>query len=486
MDRGTSLGMERVTSEDLYRGIVEHSGMAVFLFDRQGRRVFVNDEGVALIGKPRDQLLKGRFGDCLVEEDRERAKEAFDRCIKTGEAVKGLEVRLVVNGGEHHTTASNLTPLKDEGGQVMAVQVTVQDITGQKETREALRQANELYRSLLNATGGSVIWVRRDGSRSFVSDSSVEFSGRSKEEILKGRFGDSMVLEDRERAWKLLEETFRTGKGVRNFVSRQHVNGEVRHILANWEPILGPDGNVVEVQTTSFDVTEQERMREALRMYSSRITRAHEQERLSISRALHDQTVQTLLALASSIGNDLRKEEVSERMRARLEQVRSVLLDEVEALRRLCRGLRPAILDRMGLEEAVRWFVRQACREAGVEAIAEVNGENERLHPAVESRLFRIVQEAVTNAIRHGRPKRVKVKMERVDEQLRLEVRDDGKGFEPSESYNSLLEKGHLGLMGMMERARWLNADLSIESQPGQGTCVRLSGDIRRMEQAVA
>jgi len=98
-------------------------------------------------------------------------------------------------------------------------------------------------------------------------------------------------------------------------------------------------------------------MRRGIRVYSMRLARSHEEERLRISRALHDQTIQTLLALANSIGNDLNKEEMSERMKGRLGQVRSLLLDEVEGLRRLCRGLRPAILDRIGLEEAVGWFV---------------------------------------------------------------------------------------------------------------------------------
>jgi PAS domain S-box-containing protein len=459
--------------------------MAVFLFDRQGNRVFVNDEGVALIGESCEEVLKGRFGDCLVEEDRERAKETFCRCTEYGEPVRGLEVRLLADGGVCHTTSSNLTPVKDEAGEVMGVQVTVQDITGQVETREALRRSNELYRSLIDSTGGSVIRVRRDGTRGFVSDSTPQFFGDAREEWLVGRFGDHMVPEDRERAWDLLQETFRTGEGVRNLVSRQHVNGELRHISANWEPIRDSEGSIVEVQTTSFDVTERERLREALREYSTRLARSHEEERLRISRALHDQTIQTLLALANNIGNDLVRGEMTERVKARLGQVRSVLLDEVEELRRLCRGLRPAILDRMGLEEAVRWFVRQTCQEAGVEGTVEVGGENGRLHPVVEVRLFRIVQEAVNNAVRHGQPQKVEVKLEREDGRLRLEVKDDGRGFEPPESYVQLVEKGRLGLMGMAERARSVGAEVRIESQPGDGSRVLLSGDTQKMDQAV-
>jgi len=73
VDKAISVGLDWVTGEDLYRGIMEHSGIAVFLFDREGNRVFANDEGVALVGKPREELLQGLFEDCLVEEDRERA-----------------------------------------------------------------------------------------------------------------------------------------------------------------------------------------------------------------------------------------------------------------------------------------------------------------------------------------------------------------------------------------------------------------------------
>ena len=486
MDSTEITGLSWVTSDDLYRGIVENSGMAVFLFDRQGNRIFVNDEGVVLTGKPREELLTGRFGDCLVEEDRERAKEIFRRCVEEGEPARGLEVRLLAGGDVWHTTSSNLAPLKNEAGEVIGVQVTVQDITGQVETREALRRSNELYRSLLDSIGGSVVRVRRDGTRSFVSENTTQIFGGSKEEWLDGCFSEQLVPEDRGRAWELFRETFRTGKGVRNLVSRRYINDELMYVSANWEAIRDSEESIVEIQTTSFDVTERERLRETLRVYSMRLARSHEEERLRISRALHDQTIQTLLALANSIGNDLNREEISERMKGRLGEVRSVLLDEMEGLRRLCRGLRPAILDRMGLEEAVRWFVRHTSQEAGVEGAVEVNGEDVRLHPVVEMRLFRIVQEAVNNAVHHGQPRRVEVKLDRADGRLRLEVKDDGRGFEPPESYIQLVEKGQLGLMGMMERARSLGAELRIESRPGEGSRVLFNGDTQSMEQAVA
>jgi PAS domain S-box-containing protein len=331
--------------------------------------------------------------------------------------------------------------------------------------------------------GGSVIRVNREGRRTFVSDHTAEFSGRPKEEVLSGRFGDTMVPEDRERAWALLMETFRTGAPVSGFVSRQLIRGEERHIMANWAAIKDGDGKIVEVQTTSFDVTEQVRLREQLELYVARMRRAQEEERLAVSRFLHDDTIQALLLVALAVGEVISEGRVEGHDKRTLQRCATTLQDQVEALRRFSMGLRPAILDRMGLDAAIEWFVRETCEAKGVEGVVHIREGWRRLKPSVEVRLFRIVQEAVNNAVRHGSPRKVEVSLVLLDGQLELEVKDDGVGFEPNASHIDLLRGGKLGLVGMQERAKALGAEVRIESKTNAGCRVYLWGSVEKMEQ---
>lgn len=471
-----------VHTGELYQGLLELSGLAVALFDRDGRRIFVNDHAVRLSGMSREELLKGRLGDNLVLEDREKALEAFQKCVTTGEPVRGLVLR-GEGQGQTRYESGNLAPLRNARGEIIGVQATFMEITDFVKAQECLRRSQELYRTLVEAAGCVVMRANREGRRTFVSDYSTEIHGRSKEELLSGRFGDSLVPEEREGAWELLRQTFQTGEPVRGRVTRHLIQGQVRYFSSNWMPIRDANGNVVEIQTTSTDITEQVMLRQQLELYSSRMRRAQEDERLSISQFLHDDTIQTLLAISHTIQALLAQEEVVERVREKMEQIRRVLLDQVEALRRLTVSLRPAILDQMGLEVALRWFVRQMCQARGIESVVRIGGGWKRLSPTVEVRLFRIVQEAVNNAVRHGAPRKVEVSLNTTDGRLDLMVRDDGQGFVPPRSAMELLLQGRLGLVGMQERARALGAELAIESRPGAGTCILLRGQVERMEQ---
>jgi PAS domain S-box-containing protein len=475
--------MVKLSTRDLYRQIVEHAGLAIFLVDQEGRRIFANDVAIHLSGRSRDELERGRFADSLVPEDRERALSAFKRCIDTGEPVHSFVTRWIRNG-EIRYGAANWAPIKGDNGQIACIQVTLMDITELVQAKDEIQHSQELYRSLIEAVGSPVIRVNREGKRSFVNDHAVHFHGMPRETLQTGYFQDCMHPEDAEKASKLLRETIEKGQPVYGFVTRQSVKGETRHISANWVPIRDSQGSIVEVQMTSTDVTDVVRLREQLELFGIRIRKAHEEERLSISRVLHDDTIQTLIALSNTVQRLLASEHSPDQTRKELEHIRTVLLDQVDALRRLSVTLRPALLDRMGLDAAIRWFTRQACEPKGIKWAVRIGEGWKRLNPSVEIRLFRIAQEAVNNAVRHGEPKNITVSLGIDDGALDLRIEDDGKGFTPTLSQMELLQQGRLGLVGMLERARALGAVLTIDARPGAGTRLHLQGTVARMEEA--
>jgi len=170
----------------------------------------------------------------------------------------------------------------------------------------------------------------------------------------------------------------------------------------------------------------------------------------------------------------------------RLEQARALALDQVQALRRLSMSLRPALLDRMGLDAAVRWLVRETCQNNGVKGSVHIGEGWRRLSPEVEVRLFRIVQEAVNNAVRHGRPSSLHVAMEIAGDGLTVTITDDGGGFNPEQSEMEFLANGRLGLAGMRERARELGAEMDIASATGRGCRVEVRGRLDKMEKVAS
>lgn len=209
-----------------------------------------------------------------------------------------------------------------------------------------------------------------------------------------------------------------------------------------------------------------------LRDVAARALHAAEEERRRISLELHDDASQRLAAalmrlrLARGVDEPEAKDAV-------LDEVRSELAEAADELRRYAQGLRPPALDELGLAAAVESHVRML-NTAGSPIITVDTGVVGRLpSPEVELALYRIVQEALTNAVRHSGARRVSVRLNVIDEEIVAEVRDDGAGFD---AHAMLREDGGargLGLFGMRERAAYVGGTVDFETGPGAGTTVR-------------
>ena len=211
--------------------------------------------------------------------------------------------------------------------------------------------------------------------------------------------------------------------------------------------------------------------RERLQALSRRLVEALEAERRHIARELHDEAAQALTSLRLGLGLLERHLGDVRASRARLLQLKTLADAISEDLHRLAADLRPAILDHAGLVPALRQHTATLAAEHGIEVRFEAAGiDGERLPPEVESAVFRIVQEALANTIRHARARRVEVLVERRDGHLVAIVEDDGVGFDLRE----VADGGRLGLVGMRERAEMLGGKLTVETAPGAGTTVML------------
>lgn len=220
------------------------------------------------------------------------------------------------------------------------------------------------------------------------------------------------------------------------------------------------------------------RQRDALRgEFIQRITIAQESERKRIARELHDGTGQALTGLALGLhGLVSQVSQNPERVAQRLGVLETMATNSLTELRHLINDLRPPQLDDMGLAAALRWLVdRFRDREKPI-LLLKIDGASYTLPPEVETTLFRITQEGVTNAIKHAQADHIWITLDYADGPS-LSVRDDGIGFNPAEELNLNGVRNAWGLRGMQERASLINATLTLDSRPGGGTAfvVRLS-----------
>lgn len=206
-----------------------------------------------------------------------------------------------------------------------------------------------------------------------------------------------------------------------------------------------------------------------LQNFSEGALRASEEERKRIARELHDDTAQRLATLILRV-RMLAMEEDDRRRQDLLEEVRAEIVDAAESVKRMSRGLRPPELEELGIELAVRAHVR-TLRESGFRVSAQIGTVDDFLDTTQKLALYRVIQEGLSNARRHSGAGSATVRLFHAGEEVVAEISDRGVGFKPETIMNG--EPG-LGLIGMQERAAMIGARISVDSERGRGTRIRV------------
>jgi signal transduction histidine kinase len=216
------------------------------------------------------------------------------------------------------------------------------------------------------------------------------------------------------------------------------------------------------------EVKDKEAMRGEL---LEKLITAHEDERRRIARGLHDEAGQALTALIVNLElAEQAHKAVDPQNLARLRGIAEHTLAEV---RRIIAALRPTILDDLGLAAAIRWYAKEMVEPQGLQVSMQLKGLEGRLPPHVETAVFRIVQEALTNVLKHAEARQAMVETTVGDGRVRVTVTDGGRGFDVTSMPRSREGRG-VGLLGMRERAEALGGTLRVSSQPGHGTRIEI------------
>jgi two-component system sensor histidine kinase UhpB len=253
----------------------------------------------------------------------------------------------------------------------------------------------------------------------------------------------------------------------------------------NFETIQQPVGGISEIRKLQTElVIMAEKVKAAqgsLHSYIGAITAGIETERRSLARELHDETIQSLIAINQRIQLILPNAQNDLEIKA-LAELQNLVQQAVQNLRRTIRGLRPIYLEDLGLATALRMLAQEvgaqevraleAYQDSSLSVDFIVEGVERRLGPEVELALYRMAQEALNNIVRHARASHVWLSLAFNATEVTLEIRDNGQGFKVPTRFEELAAQGHFGLMGLHERAELIGAKLEIVSTQWMGTRV--------------
>ncbi|PKO16627.1 MAG: hypothetical protein CVU39_07330 [Chloroflexi bacterium HGW-Chloroflexi-10] len=242
----------------------------------------------------------------------------------------------------------------------------------------------------------------------------------------------------------------------------------------DFEAIRQPVGGIEEIYNLQTELIEMadklNAAQQNLHSYIGAITAGVENERRSLARELHDDTIQTLIALNQRIQLILIKS--PETQKDSLGELQTLVQQSMVNLRRMIRGLRPIYLEDLGLVAALEMMANEIGQAANILIIFYSKGQEQRFGSQIEMSLYRMIQESLNNVAHHSNASQAWVDLDFKNSELIISIRDNGKGFVVPTNPAEFPEKGHFGLLGLKERAELINSNLEIISSPGKGTTI--------------
>lgn len=333
---------------------------------------------------------------------------------------------------------------------------------------EQLQGSERRYRHLVDHSPDLVWTVDADGVFTYLGEALERMTGFHPEEML-GKHWAALVTEasmaDAGRAWGTVQQ--RPDEELQLRVVLNQVGGGTLPVEVNMVATT-VDGRFAGAQGSIRDIRERERLERDLRNQAAAI--AANEERANLARELHDSVTQALFSMGlTARALELLLDRDPEAARGKLAELRDLQKDALAEMRTLIFELRPQGLETDGLAQALRTHAAAVQGRTGLAVAVEIEVE-ERQPLHVEEALYRIAQEALHNVVKHANAENARISLRRRARELRLAVEDDGIGFDPTQ-----VPRGHLGLVGMGQRAERIGAELEIGSRPGGGTRVRVT-----------
>jgi PAS domain S-box-containing protein len=460
------------TNEALLRLFIKHTPAAIAMFDTDMRYLQVSDRFLTDYDiEGRDIIGKSHYD--VFPEIPTRWREAHRR-ILAGAVERCEEESYITGDGNTGWLQWESLPWRKVDGEIGGLILFTQVITARKRAEEALRASEERFAKIFHLSPFRMGILRiRDGVVLEVNDTWIRETEFSRDEVINQsifKFFTSMEDSMVEKIRQLLE----TPKPVVVDMEVRFKSKSGREVIANTSAVMFDlDGEPCYLWVAN-DMTERKHAEEALRALSARIRSTREEEGTRIAREIHDELGGVLTGLKwdlEKIDNTLDSStdcsHISE-IRERISGMTRLIETTISTVRRIASELRPGVLDDLGLVAAIEWQIEQFQSRSGLTCHWTNNASEIQLTRERATAVFRILQEILTNVLRHARATNLYVKLRHSKNHFELEVRDDGQGITESQ----LMNTQSLGLLGMKERALLVGGEVNITGKEGGGTTV--------------
>jgi len=462
-------------SEERFRLLVESvEEYAIVILDPDGRVSSWNSGAEAIKGYSEQEILGQHLSLFYPEEACQQGipEQALNSARQTGRYE--YEGWLVRKGGACFWANVSMTPMYAESGQLIGFARVTRDMSRRKQIEEALRASESRFRTIFEGSALGIELLDLGGRLLAYNPSILRIFGYTAAEL------DQAVLSESAHAVNVVANSALFDQ----MVSGQHDSYTLER------PYRHKDNNLIWGRTTVSlvrdldkkpqfaiamveDITERKQMEAEVAELQRRLMEGREAERLHLAQELHDGPVQDLYGLTYHL-QSLGERPVEERA-ASLQEAQGVVHKVIDTLRSMSGDLRPPTLAPFGLEKAIHSHAR-AFQESHpeIKLILELMPDRQGLPENIRLALFRIYQASLTNVLRHARAQQVDVYFSYDEQQVILEIRDDGEGFVVPARWINLARQGHLGLVSAHERAQAVGGQFIVESAPGHGTLVRV------------
>ncbi len=455
-------------SEAKYRALVESSPDAVAMMDLEGRIVFASEEAAQLHSVAHaDELIGREAAKLVIESERDLFRTNACRLIQEGIRRNDRYTGRRDDGSTFDAEMSSAV-IRDVAGNPEALMAVYRDISVRIQAEERLATLGRFVEAASQGFGISEL----DGRITYMNAAMARLIGEKRPEDGYGKNCSTYYTNDvfRKRDEVIVPALARDGHW-QGELPLLRCDGTVIPTLHSVFPVQDKTGAIRYLAVVITDITEIKQAEEKLRREQwalRRMVMASDHERRLITYELHDGVAQQLLGALMA----LELEELRNGLRPKAESGSPDGIDALRhasmELRRVMNWLRTPVLERFGIAEAIDDMATRMRLAAGAPEIQYDHAvQFRRLEPTLENSLFRIAQEAMTNAERHSKSRKIHVQLTQTGGEVTLEVRDWGSGFDPQK-----VAENRFGLEGIRERSRILGGKLEITSSPGQGTLV--------------
>lgn len=465
-DTGHALALRE--SEELHRIILINMSDAVFITDDGDVFTYICPNVDVIFGYGYEEVREMNQISLLLGRD------LVDRgqLAKDGE-IRNIQHEITTKGGIRRSLLIHIKRVAIKGGTTLYV---CRDITEHKRSEEALRRKDASLKLALEAASmGTWDWHVPTGEMNWSPETHRIFGDQPcTQKPSLAAFFELLHPSDRARVSSTMSDAMEQAASYETEFRILGYDKVERWVMGKGKAIR--NGKPLRMLGVFVDFTERHRLEEELRELSGRLIHAHEQERIRISRELHDDVSQRLSLLSVDLG--LLRQQLNDlpaKVHERINELSVQVQDLGAELHRVSHELHPASLEQLGLEASIRAFCNELSNTRRLAVQLRVSGVPHPLPEEVSLCIYRVTQEALQNVVRHSKVNTAAVTLTGTKDELHLTVADTGVGFDPS----AARKKPSLGLLSMQERARLVNGQFMIHSNQAQGTRIELRAPLR-------